>query len=177
MKDYENVKLVNLSSCTAVQLPLISCIISKNNDFGVGGNVKFFTEANFEHKIHHSEPENYPLTIYIQIKLIYGTVFWDMIQSVSKSCPSGELNSLNKALFFWGGGVAARLTWWSHQMETFSAQLAICVFAGNSPVTGEFSVQRPVSFDVFFDLRLNSELVIWDAIAPIMTSLSWTQHF
>ena len=40
-------------------------------------------------------------------------------------------------------------------METFSALLAIC--AGNSPVTGEFSAQRPVtwSFDVFFDLRLN----------------------
>ena len=34
-------------------------------------------------------------------------------------------------------------------METFSAWLAIC--AGNSPVTGDFSAQRPVtrSFDVF----------------------------
>ena len=40
-------------------------------------------------------------------------------------------------------------------METFSALLAL--FAGNSPVTGEFSAQRPVtrSFDAFFDLRLN----------------------
>ena len=47
VKDYENVKLVHLSSCTAVQLPLILCMISKNSDFGVGGNVKFFTEANF----------------------------------------------------------------------------------------------------------------------------------
>ena len=39
-------------------------------------------------------------------------------------------------------------------METFSALLAIC--AGNSPVTGEFPAQWPVtqSFDVFFDLRL-----------------------
>ena len=38
-------------------------------------------------------------------------------------------------------------------METFSALLAIC--AGNSPVTGEFPAQRPVtrSFDVFFDLN------------------------
>ena len=46
-------------------------------------------------------------------------------------------------------------TWWRHQMETFSALLAICV--GNSPVTGEFPTQRPVtlSFDVFFDLCLN----------------------
>ena len=48
--------------------------------------------------------------------------------------------------------------WWRHQMETFSALLAIC--AGNSPVTGEFNAQRPVtrSFDVFFDLRLNERL-------------------
>ena len=40
-------------------------------------------------------------------------------------------------------------------METFSALLAIC--AGNSPVSGEFPAQRPVtqSFDVSFDLRLN----------------------
>ena len=43
-------------------------------------------------------------------------------------------------------------TWWRHQMETFSALLALC--SGNSPVTGEFPAQRPVtrSFDVFFDL-------------------------
>ena len=36
----------------------------------------------------------------------------------------------------------------------FSALPAIC--AGNSPVTGEFSSQMPVtlSFDIFFDLRL-----------------------
>ena len=49
-------------------------------------------------------------------------------------------------------------SWWRHQMETFSALLAIC--AGNSPVTGEFPAQRPVtrSFDVFFDLRLNKRL-------------------
>ena len=43
-------------------------------------------------------------------------------------------------------------------METFSALLALC--AGNSPDTGQFTVQRPVtrSFDVFFDLRLNEPL-------------------
>ena len=54
-------------------------------------------------------------------------------------------------------------------METFSALLAIC--AGNSPLNDEFPPQRPVtlSFEVFFDLRLNKRLivrlVIWDAIA------------
>ena len=43
-------------------------------------------------------------------------------------------------------------------METFSSLPVIC--AGNSPVTGEFLAQRPVtlSFDVFFDLGLNERL-------------------
>ena len=42
--------------------------------------------------------------------------------------------------------------------KLFSALLALC--AGNSPVTGEFPSQKPVtrSFDVFFDLRLNKRL-------------------
>ena len=36
--------------------------------------------------------------------------------------------------------------------------------AGNSPVTGEFPAQRPVtrSFDVFFDLRLSNDGVAGD---------------
>ena len=44
---------------------------------------------------------------------------------------------------------------WRHQIETFSALLALC--EGNSLVTGKFPTQRPVtpSFDVFFDLRPN----------------------
>ena len=50
------------------------------------------------------------------------------------------------------------LAWWHHQMETFSALLAIRV--GNSPVLSEFPAQRPVtwSFDVFFDRHLNKRL-------------------
>ena len=67
--------------------------------------------------------------------------------------------------------------WWRHQMETFSALLALC--AGNSPVIGEFPAQRPVTlnFDVLVDLRLNKRLskqstpVIWHTIALITTSL------
>ena len=49
-------------------------------------------------------------------------------------------------------------SWWRHQMEPFSALLALCV--GNSPVTGESPAQRPVtrSFHAFFDLRLNKRL-------------------
>ena len=49
-------------------------------------------------------------------------------------------------------------TWWRDQMETLSALLTIC--AGNSPITGEFTAQRPVTrcFDVFFDTLLNKRL-------------------
>ena len=56
---------------------------------------------------------------------------------------------------------------WRHQMETFSALLAIC--AGNSPVTGEFPPQRPLTWScgVFFDLRLNKRL----------SKLSWGRWF
>ena len=47
-----------------------------------------------------------------------------------------------------------------------------------SPVNGEFPTQKPEtrSFDVSFDLRLNTRFVrqvIWDAIVLIMTSLWW----
>ena len=50
------------------------------------------------------------------------------------------------------------MPWWRHQMETFSTLLALC--AGNSPVTGKFPSQRPVtrSYDVFFDLHPNKRL-------------------
>ena len=46
-------------------------------------------------------------------------------------------------------------SWWRHQMEIFSASLALC--ARNSPITGEFPLQRSVtrSFDVCVELRLN----------------------
>ena len=65
------------------------------------------------------------------------------------------INSYNKYQF---SSIVGEYTWWCHQMETFSALLTLC--AGNSPVTGEFPYQRPVtrSFDVFFDLRLNQQL-------------------
>ena len=86
-------------------------------------------------------------------------------------------------------------TWWRHQMKTFSVLLALC--AGNSPVTGEFPSQRPVtpSFDTFFDLRLNKRLnkqsrrsrfetpsrslwrhrnEMWHISAPNIAHLSWS---
>ena len=48
--------------------------------------------------------------------------------------------------------------WWFDFFIWLSALLALC--AGNSPVTGEFPLQRPVtrSFDVFVDLRMNKRL-------------------
>ena len=50
------------------------------------------------------------------------------------------------------------ITWWRHQMETFSALLPLC--EGNPPVLGGFPSQRPMtrSFDAFFDLRSNKWL-------------------
>ena len=103
VKDDENVKLVNLSSCMAAQLPHMLCMISKNNDFGVGGNVKFFYRSEFythEHKIHPSEPENYLLTICIYTKSIYGTVFeiWSIyveklpFMKIRKNKPKSEIS-------------------------------------------------------------------------------------
>ena len=47
----------------------------------------------------------------------------------------------------------------NHIMMTSSnGKILLALCAGNSPVTGEFPLQRPVtrSFDVFFHLRLNS---------------------
>ena len=70
-------------------------------------------------------------------KTVDGQVIWGAVTPVSLQWYLGE----------------ALYTWWRHQVETFSASLALC--AGNSPVTGEFLAQRPVTrnFDVFFDLR------------------------
>ena len=77
------------------------------------------------------------------------------IYGVSKEAISRHLQSHDAChTSTWG----RCMWWWRHQMETFSAFLALC--AGNSPVTGEFPAQRPEtrSFDVFFDLRLNKRL-------------------
>ena len=72
------------------------------------------------------------------------------------------------------------ITWWRHQMETFSALLAIC--AKNSPVTCEFPAKRPVtrSFSLICawmniheagDLRRHR--AHYDVIVMSVTSLWW----
>ena len=50
------------------------------------------------------------------------------------------------------------ISWWRHQMGTFSALLAL--YAGNLLVPGQFSAQRSVTrgFDIFFDPCLNKQL-------------------
>ena len=59
----------------------------------------------------------------------YWTVIFTTLNGLIMFC----IQSLDQMWFHY--------TWWRHQMETFSALLAIC--AGNSPVTGEFPSQRP----------------------------------
>ena len=53
------------------------------------------------------------------------------------------------------------MTWWCHQMEIFSALPVLCAGKGSSPITGEFSSQKPVrrSFGDFFKLYLNKRLI------------------
>ena len=69
-----------------------------------------------------------------------------------RKCVSWNLSQFMTPWFFkWNAADCShRHAWLRHQMEAFSALLAIC--AGNSPVPGEFPAQRPVtrSFDVFF---------------------------
>ena len=68
-----------------------------------------------------------------------------------------EMTSVDP-ISIWGRWLAKNESWWRHQMEICSVLLVIC--AGNSPVSGEFPAQRPVTrgFDVFFDLRLSERL-------------------
>ena len=70
-----------------------------------------------------------------------------IVDSASRYCMCEELRTKCTHLCPWFN----LLAWWRHQMEPISALLALC--AGNSPVTGEFPAQRPVtrSFDVFFN--------------------------
>ena len=52
--------------------------------------------------------------------------------------------------------------WWRHQMETFSALLTLCV--ENSPVTGEFPSQRPMTRSFVF---------LWSAPEKRLSKQSW----
>ena len=77
----------------------------------------------------------------------------------------GLIKIINKPRYF---------TWWRHQMETFSALLAIC--AENSPVIGEYGLHKgqwrgALMFSLICAWINGWVLVIWDAIALII--MSW----
>ena len=86
-----------------------------------------------------------------------GDVWWTGREVASNGNPYTRRNAICIAT-----GLRAMflvvVTWWRHQVETFSALLALC--AEKSPVTVELPTHRPVtqSFDVFCDLRLNKRL-------------------
>ena len=77
------------------------------------------------------------------------------LTQVTRSEAENDKHTNKDKVWYSNGQKTAIGLWWRHQMETFSALLA--PGAGNSPVSGEFPAQRPVtrSFDVFFDLHLN----------------------
>ena len=103
------------------------------------GNVIFFRDV---------LPTNRKLGLKISV---YTTSFYTELCQTTADVNESKVYSCfyfhNWTLISYWQNVSA---WWRHQMETFSALLAIC--AGNSPVPGEFPAQRPVtqSFDVFF---------------------------
>ena len=81
---------------------------------------------------------------------------WKLLLMPQHNIPlKGAINSKPCRVENSGGNSSS---WWRHQMEKISALLAFC--AGNSPVTGEFPPQRPVtrSFDIFFEIRMNKQL-------------------
>ena len=77
-----------------------------------------------------------------------------LMVSPSWGCQSREVKRAVRPRAITGTYIAG----WCHQMETFSALLAVC--EGNSPVIGEFPSQRSMTlnFDVFFDLCRNKQL-------------------
>ena len=99
--------------------------------------------------------------------MVISDVYRELWNTPNKALPGKSHGTVghSKRNWLWDRAIFTALghgkcsnSWWRHQIETFSALLAIC--AGNSPVTGEFPAQRPVtrSFDVFFDLRSNKRL-------------------
>ena len=111
-------------------------------------------------------------------KHIFGVASLVLAQTRGCSCASAVILKDMGARYLTTTKITKRLSWthfsgctvtntwtyhknearWRHQMEILSTLLVLC--AGNSPVTGEFPAQRPVtrSFDVFFDLRLNKRM-------------------
>ena len=94
--------------------------------------------------------------------IITGPLWGESSPPVTGGFPSQRASNAQSVSMSWHHGLhLAHAEWtqyWRHQMETFSASLALCV--GNSLVTSEFPSQRSVmrGFDVFFNLDLNKRL-------------------
>ena len=138
----------------------------------------FYKYYNQTHSMNgYNLADNIHKSIFFDEKLLYFDSFFTEVcyyDSMLRLVSLGSVNQMapkRQQAITWTNGHANRWciyaspslselidTWWRHQMETFSALLVI--YAENSPVSGEFPAQRPVTrgIDVFFDLRLNKQL-------------------
>ena len=118
-----------------------------------------------------------------------GAAPWTMEVAIQKRCfqesqSHNEDNTVAILSMLWqwefspsGRCLYIETTSWRHQMETFFVLLALC--EGNTPVTGGFPSQRPVTRGfIFIFFNLNKQLNkqsrrrwFLDTIAPTMTSL------
>ena len=94
----------------------------------------------------------------LPLMITYDMLNWCLIDVIPYFWLKRVWFEFNLSISSISNGVYWVVTWWRHQIETFSALLAIC--AGNSPAPGEFPTQRPVtrSFYIFLDLCLNKRL-------------------
>ena len=91
--------------------------------------------------------ERAPALLYLECPFLPITCYW-CIDHGSHVTLITSYPSVNKRTVAYA--IYPIYTWWRHQMETFSALLALC--AGYSTVTGEFPTQRPVTRALMFSL-------------------------
>ena len=142
--------------------------------------------------IHYVKPTAQLLLIIVtpmETKLVYANRLCEHLATEVYKVPAATYLSDTKAAtecicnYYMPANKPLFSSWWRHQMEAFPAILGIC--AGNSPVTGEFPAQRPVtrSFDGIFDLRLNKRqeiimrLVIETPSHPLWRQCNVTKRY
>ena len=83
------------------------------------------------------------------LKMIYIHICWEnrRLKMHASVQLEGTRRSVAGKYLTHTGWSSTVVPWWRHQMETFSALLAL--FAGNSPVPGEFPAQRPAELWYF----------------------------
>ena len=111
----------------------------------------------------HQKDDRLTLLVFLMINtfqriLRRATIMWNMTETDLRGQTNGNILFSIKKRPVGITNPLAKSTWLRHQTEIFSALLTLC--DGNSPVTCEFRLQRPVTrgFDVFFALRLNKRL-------------------